>query len=154
MDILKSTRHSKIAGDFGELLFLYWLSKSGFEVALVDHIGIDLVAFSKRKQERIGISVKTRTRLPGKEKEGIYIKKDEIEKITNSCIFFGCKPYFGIAVDRNKSIQAFLISMENLFKINGVGQTFVNVKVAPEYLTMYRKTGFFITLTYSEEGEI
>jgi hypothetical protein len=46
----KSTRHSKIAGEFGEYLFLYWLSKSGFEIALVDHTGIDLVAYNKRNK--------------------------------------------------------------------------------------------------------
>jgi len=44
MDITKSSRHSKIAGDFGETLVLYWLSKYGFECASVDHTGIDLIA--------------------------------------------------------------------------------------------------------------
>jgi hypothetical protein len=31
MEISKSTRHSKITGDFAEGLVLYWLSKYGFE---------------------------------------------------------------------------------------------------------------------------
>ena len=39
MNISKSSRHSKITGDFGETLILYWLSKYGFECALVDHSG-------------------------------------------------------------------------------------------------------------------
>jgi len=43
-DIVKSTRHSKITGDFAEALVLYWLSRSGFECARVDHTGIDLIA--------------------------------------------------------------------------------------------------------------
>lgn len=156
MGIQKSSRHSKIAGNFGELLFQYWLSKSGFEVSLVDHTGIDLVAFSKQKKERIGISVKTRTRFVGTEKEGIYIRNDEIPKIRKACIFFECKPYFGIVVDRvrNNSIEAFLISMTKLFEINGIGETFVNVKVSEALLLKYKKYGFFLTLKYSEEGQI
>ena len=44
MKLNKCSRHSKIAGDFGETLILYWLSKYGFECALVDHTGIDIIA--------------------------------------------------------------------------------------------------------------
>ncbi|MCL4788727.1 MAG: hypothetical protein KJ070_18355, partial [Verrucomicrobia bacterium] len=60
MEINKSSRHSKIAGDFGETLGLYWLSKHGFECARVDHTGIDLIALNPHTNERMGISVKTR----------------------------------------------------------------------------------------------
>ena len=61
----KSSRHAKIAGDFGEALVLYWLSRSGFECARVDHTGIDLIAKRPRSDELLGISVKTRSRVPG-----------------------------------------------------------------------------------------
>jgi hypothetical protein len=44
MKINKSSGHAKITGDFGESLILYWLSKYGFECALVDHTGIDIIA--------------------------------------------------------------------------------------------------------------
>ena len=40
----KSSRHSKITGDFAEGFVLYLLSKRGFECARVDHMGIDLIA--------------------------------------------------------------------------------------------------------------
>ena len=60
--ILKSTRHSKIAGNFGEALLLYWLSKHGFECATLDHTGIDLIARNPHNDEVMGISVKSRTR--------------------------------------------------------------------------------------------
>lgn len=63
MNIVKSSRHAKIAGDFGESLVLYWLSKSGFECARVDHTGIDLIANDPSSHELMGISVKTRTRV-------------------------------------------------------------------------------------------
>ena len=42
MKLKKSTRHSKITGDFAEGLILYLLSKHGFECAKVDHVGMDL----------------------------------------------------------------------------------------------------------------
>jgi len=44
--IEKSTRHSKIIGNFGEQFMANWLSRSGFEVVLVDHTGIDIIAFN------------------------------------------------------------------------------------------------------------
>jgi len=54
MNITKSSRHLKIAGNFCEHLFLYWLSKSGYEVALIDHTGIDLIAYNI--QVKIGLA--------------------------------------------------------------------------------------------------
>ena len=62
MDILKSSRHSRITGDFGEALVLYWLSKYGFECARIDHTGIDLIARNPHMHELMGISVKSRSR--------------------------------------------------------------------------------------------
>jgi hypothetical protein len=55
--IHKSSRHSKITGDFAENLILYWLSKYGFECAKVDHTGIDLLARNPVNDELMGISV-------------------------------------------------------------------------------------------------
>src|SRR5262249_20687715 len=57
----KSSRHSKIAGDFAEALVLYWLSKYGYECARVDHTGIDLIA-REPDGPVMGISVKCRDR--------------------------------------------------------------------------------------------
>ena len=62
MEINKSSRHSKITGNFAESLVLYWLSKYGFECALVDHTGLDVIARNSHTNELMGISVK-----PGRE---------------------------------------------------------------------------------------
>lgn len=40
--IKKSTRHQHIIGKYGEYLVCNWLSRSGFEVGIVDHTGIDM----------------------------------------------------------------------------------------------------------------
>lgn len=60
MEMKKSTRHSRITGDFAESLILYWLSKYGFECARVDHTGMDLIARNPSNNELMGISVKSK----------------------------------------------------------------------------------------------
>lgn len=135
----KSTRHSKIAGDFGEILFLYWLSKSGYEIALVDHTGIDLVAFNKTAKRRLGISVKTRTRSAGTENEGLYIKPTDLEKVRVACEFFECEPYWGIVIDRRPHIDAILISQKDMIDINGIGKMHINIKLSNKYMDKYKK---------------
>lgn len=139
MKIEKSSRHSKIAGDFGESLFLYWLSKIGFEIAFVDHTGIDLVTYHKVRDIRYGISVKTRTRLKGTENEGIYIKPSEIKKIKNACKYFGFKQFIGIVVDRNNTIDAILLSLQDMIAINGIGKVHINIKVSSNYMKRYKE---------------
>ena len=44
----KSSRHSKVSGQFGEILVAYLLSKEGFEVAQVDHTGLDILAVNPK----------------------------------------------------------------------------------------------------------
>jgi hypothetical protein len=62
MKLTKSSRHSKITGDFGESIVLYLLSRHGFECARVDHTGIDLIARRPNSPEVLGIPVKSRSR--------------------------------------------------------------------------------------------
>jgi len=90
IQISKSSRHSKITGDFGEALVLYWLSKHGFECASVDHTGIDLIARNPHTKEVMGISVKGRTRNAGTELDSVSIPKDNFEKAALACQAFGC----------------------------------------------------------------
>jgi len=74
MEIDKSTRHAKIVGDFGEQLVCNWLSRSGWEVVLVDHTGIDLIAYHKQTGKRIGISNKNNRK---RNLRRLYIKKEK-----------------------------------------------------------------------------
>ena len=111
----KSSRHAKITGDFGEALVLYWLSRSGFECASVDHTGIDLIAKRPRSDERLGISVKTRSRLPGKEAESVNIGRPaEFAKVEAACSAFQCVPYFAIVVDAAQRVSVYLVSKPHL----------------------------------------
>jgi Holliday junction resolvase-like predicted endonuclease len=114
MDITKSSRHSKITGDFGEALVLYWLSKHGFECAYVDHTGIDLIARNPNTGELMGISVKCRSRNRGKEKTNLTINRDNFNKARTACVAFGCVPYFAFVIDAADTIRVFLIPMEHI----------------------------------------
>jgi hypothetical protein len=138
MDITKSSRHSKIAGDFGETLVLYWLSKSGFECARVDHTGIDLIARHPRKSEVMGISVKSRTRTPGTESEYVIIRSGDFGKVKAACKAFGCAPYFAIVVDADSIIRVFITTMEHfleLFPLTSSGGS--GWKMSDAYLAQY-----------------
>lgn len=110
--MLKSSRHSKITGDFGEALVLYWLSKRGFECARVDHTGIDLIARRPRSDEVLGISVKSRSRNEGTEAEGINLLRRHDQKIKSACQAFHCVPYVAIVADLGSAVCMFLLSLE------------------------------------------
>ena len=110
----KSSRHSKITGDFGEALVLYWLSKHGFECVSVDHTGIDLLARNKHTSEIMGISVKSRSRDSDHESEFVSISRDNFEKAKNACRDFHCVPYFAIVVDAGGIIRVFVLPMSHL----------------------------------------
>ena len=113
----KSTRHSKIAGDFAEALVLYWLSKSGYECACIDHTGIDLIACSKDGSKRMGISVKARSRYDGTEEECVNLPPDGFKKAREACKSFGCTPFYAILVDSAHGIRCFLLPLDHLERI-------------------------------------
>jgi hypothetical protein len=94
--IAKSSRHQKIIGNFGESLICNWLSRSGFEVVIIDHTGIDLVAYNAILDKRLGITVKSRTRNPGLENPSVNLlncrkNKDDRKKLIDACKAFGCE---------------------------------------------------------------
>jgi Holliday junction resolvase-like predicted endonuclease len=137
MEIKKSTRHSKITGNFGEALVLYWLSKHGFECASVDHTGIDLIARNRHNNEFMGISVKSRTRTPDTEAESISIPNDQFEKAQRACKAFECVPYFAIVADTKDKIYIFVISMDYLKKLYPSGKSVCSWKMTKQAITKY-----------------
>jgi len=113
----KSSRHSKITGDFGENLVNYWLSRRGFESAVIDHTGIDIISRRPNDEEILGISVKTRSRSEKNEYEPLNIKKEDVEKANEACKSFKCTPYFAIVADMNTTIRVFLFTSKHLCKL-------------------------------------
>jgi Holliday junction resolvase-like predicted endonuclease len=133
----KSSRHSKITGDFAESLVLYWLSKYGFECANVDHTGIDIIARNPHTGEVMGISVKSRSRNVGTEGTNVSITADNFDKAGAACNAFGCVPWFAIVVDAADSITCFLISMDHLLEIHPVGKAASSWAMSKAWLERY-----------------
>ncbi len=137
MKIAKSSRHSKITGDFAERLVLYWLSKYGFECAIVDHVGLDIIARNPHTQEVLGISVKSRSRNTGTEGSYLSIPNDNLVKLEYACKSFNCVPYFAIVVDEAESITAFILSKAHLIDISPPGKEVVSWKMRKTNISQY-----------------
>ena len=138
MRFRKSSRHSRITGDFGETLVLYLLSKTGFECARVDHTGIDLIARRPDSREVMGISVKSRSRSESAEGTSINIQKDDIVKAQEACKAFGCKPYFAMVVDEKGLIRVFLLSVRHLLRLRPGGAKVSSWAMSDKELQRYR----------------
>jgi len=137
MDILKSSRHSKITGDFAEALVLYWLSKYGFECARVDHTGIDLLARNPKTNELIGVSIKSRCRIAGTEEDVVNIPADNFRKAKLACDAFGCLPYFAIVVDAGEVMRGFILPMNIFLELCPPTQKGSYWKMTKPYRTRY-----------------
>ena len=148
MKIIKSSRHSKITGDFAENLILYWLSKYGFECAKVDHTGIDIIARNSRTNELMGISVKSRSRNEGKEGQYLSIPNDNIEKIDNACKAFDCKPYFALVIDEEDMIKVFILSKYRLIEYFQMGQGAIGWKMTKSWIDKYNNDNDIIKIDF------
>ena len=135
--ISKSTRHSKVTGEYGEALVLYFLSKYGFECANVDHTGIDLIARNPHKPEVMGISVKSRCRGVGKEEEYLSIPADNFTKAKFACEAFHCVPYFAIVIDAGNFTRVFLLTMEHLLTLFPATTSASGWKMSKKYIDQY-----------------
>jgi len=140
MQINKSSRHSKIVGDFGEHLVCNWLSRSGFEVSIVDHTGIDIIAYNKALKRRLGISVKSRTRDPGKETESVNVFQTprDREHLLAACEAFGCdEAWLAICVESEATGDLFLTSLENYERKYRVGNAVQGWRMTPSQTRRY-----------------
>lgn len=146
MKIIKSSRHQKIIGNLGESIICNWLSRSGFEVTIVDHTGIDIVAYNPSTKERLGITVKARTRSEGKEKENVHIFsyrkiKNDRQKLLSVCKAFACEPWIGIYVETSHTADIYLTSLKNYDKKyrGKEGRKFDDWKMGEKYTKRYKK---------------
>ena len=115
--IEKSSRHQKIIGDFGESLICNFLSRRKFEVVSVDHTGIDIIASNPTAKQRLGITVKSRTRKKGKEEDSVNIfrqkQKNDRKKLEDACEAFACNPWIAVYVETRDSADVYLTSLKN-----------------------------------------
>ena len=118
MDIEKGTRHSKIIGNFGEVILLNWLSRSGFDVCLADQTGLDVIAYHTKSKKRLGFTVKSRTRDNGKKESSVNIfsyqkEKDDRQKLLDTCKAFACEPWIAVYVETQDYADLYLTSLKH-----------------------------------------
>mgnify|MGYP001317812232 CR=1 FL=1 len=150
MELNKSTRHSKITGDFAENLILYWLSKYGFECSIIDHTGIDIIAKNPHTNEIMGISVKGRSRVEGTESTHINLPNKHFTKVKEACEVFGCVPYFALVVDGGNKIEAYITSMSHLQEMFPNASTVTGWKMSKNWKKQYQSDPeiFFFDFTH------
>jgi Holliday junction resolvase-like predicted endonuclease len=135
-EIEKSRRHNKICGDFGEQTILYMLSKSGFECVHADYTGIDIIA--TKGTERIGVSVKCRTRTNEKNnKSNLSIENDNFKKIDDACKEFDVIPYIGLVLDTTSRLYIFVMTKEHFLKISPMGKSCSSWKMTTKSIESY-----------------
>ena len=144
MEILKSSRHQKIIGEFGEYMICNLLSRSGCEVTRIDHTGIDIVAYIPSTSSRIGITVKSRTRPKGKETTKVNVFKkssNDREKTLNACEFFGCDPWIGVYVETMNGAEIYLTSLQHYDReyLGVAGKTLDTWKMGKKYRQRYKE---------------
>jgi len=146
---MKSSRHSKIAGDFGEMLVLYYLSCYGFECARIDHTGIDLLARSADESRPRGITVKTASRIESRKGKPSRQPLSLMDEATKACVPFNADPYIAIVFDGIERICILLRSVEDIRK-EQAGSKALWFWFREEDRARYRKpvfTGLFVELS-------
>lgn len=110
--IEKGTRHSELLGRFGERVICNWLSRSGFEVCVADHTGLDIIAYKRGR--RLGITVKSRTRGEKAKSESVNVfsrKHGDRKKLEDACEAFSCERWIGIYVECEETADLYLTSL-------------------------------------------
>jgi len=153
MKLAKSSRHSKITGDFGESIVLYLLSRHGFECARVDHTGIDLIARRPNSREVLGISVKSRSRQAGTENTHLALPHDGFVKAKAACDAFGCTPYFALVIDAGERIRVFLLSLRHLQKLFPGGRKVSAWQMSEPFLRKYYADPRIAIFEFTAHGE-
>jgi hypothetical protein len=143
MDIVKGTRHQKIIGNCGEMIICNWLSRSGMEVTIVDHTGIDIIAYNPTARKRLGITVKSRTRNIGKEDDSVNVfsyqkENNDRQKVLAACEAFACEPWLAVYVETTDQADIYLTSLSNYdAKYRREGKAIDDWKMGPKHQATY-----------------
>ncbi len=160
-EIIKSTRHSYIIGKSGEYILCNWLSRSEFEVAIVDHTGLDIVAFNPKTEQRFGITVKSRTRVISKEADSVNIfsyrgHKNDRKRLLDACKAFECEPWIAVYVETLNSADLYLTSLDNYDNKYGgkSGRVIDRWRMSSKYKALYQadKAVKHITANFNQDG--
>lgn len=139
----KSTRHNMVIGNLGERLVCNWLSRKGFEVAVVDHTGIDLIARNSVNNELMGISVKARARNSEESENSCVnlfdVENDDINKTRSACTAFGCVAWVAVYIEAKNYADIYMTPLDNYWEkyCNQTAKSNLTWKVTKKWLRLY-----------------
>lgn len=122
----KDLRWAKQFGDFAENLTMYVLGQlSDMSVALIDHVGADVIASKRDKKDnaskRYAISVKGRN-IPPTESKSFNFSQGNIDKLTETAETFGMIAavsfVFVDEMEGPKKIRMFVAELEDLLEMS------------------------------------
>jgi len=97
MSKVNPSRAAKQIGDFGESLVTYDFIRKDYQVAVVDHVGADLICAKGKK--RYAVSVKTRWFKENSKESRMYnIANAHLEKLNYFSKIFELEPLFSLLV--------------------------------------------------------
>ncbi len=112
------SRAAKQIGDFGEALVNYDFIRKGYEVAIVDHVGADLIC--SKNGTRYAVSVKTRWfKNASKESRMYNIKGDHLDKLSHFSHSFGMEPLFSLlaCISDDRKLILFTLRTKNIAEL-------------------------------------
>ena len=105
------SRSAKQIGDFGEALVTYDLIRKGYEVAVVDHVGADLIC--SKDGSRYAVSVKTRWYKEGSHESRMFnIERAHLDKLEYFSQLFDLEPLFSLFVCLSESKELVLFTLK------------------------------------------
>lgn len=114
----RDLRFPKQFGDFAESLVMYVLGLNNWSVALIDHVGADVLAVSKGEQyRRLAISVKGRN-FPVTESKSFDFDRNNIDKLKDTANMLGMIPAVSLVFvdtqEKVRKIRIIMIELEDL----------------------------------------
>ncbi|WP_225908976.1 hypothetical protein KZA77_000835 [Streptococcus constellatus] len=115
MDNTRDLRFPKQFGDFSESLVMYILGLNNWSVALIDHVGADVIAVRRTgESQRLAISVKGRN-FPDTESKSFDFDRNNINKLKDTANMLGMVPAVSfVFVDTQEGIRKIRIIMAEL----------------------------------------
>lgn len=115
-------RWAKQFGDFAEHLTMYVMGQlSNMSVALIDHVGADVIAIKRDgSEERYAVSVKGRN-IPPTEGKSYNFSQRDIDKLEETAELLKMTPavsfVFVDEMEGAKKIRVFVAELENVFRL-------------------------------------
>lgn len=111
----RDLRFPKQFGDFSESLVMYILGLNNWSVALIDHVGADVIAVRRSDEnKKLAISVKGRN-FPVKESKSFEFDKNNIDKLRDTANMLGMIPAVSfVFVDSQEEKRKIRIIMAEL----------------------------------------